>query len=200
MLTAATLVAVFLTTGPAPLEAMPATPAAAARPPHRVQGGPLVPDARYAWPLAPPPAVLTPFRPPADPYGPGHRGVDLAGAVGQPVLAARGGTVAFAGPVAGRGVVSVQHDDGLRTTYEPLAPAVAVGAVVRVGEVIGRLDPGHEGCPVAACLHWGVLRDRADYLDPLVLLRPTHVRLLPVPVPWPPPEPASGPGPPVQAR
>lgn len=149
--------------------------------------GVAAPGAGYAWPLVPAPAVLTPFRAPAHPYGPGHRGVDLAGAPGQPVVAARGGTVVFAGPVAGRSLVSVQHDDGLRTTYEPLLPTVTAGTVVAAGDVIGLLEPGHPGCPVAACLHWGVRRDRTDYLDPLVLLRPPEVRLLPVPDPWPGP-------------
>jgi murein DD-endopeptidase MepM/ murein hydrolase activator NlpD len=135
--------------------------------------------------LLPPPAVLTPFGAPDNPFGPGHRGVDLAGSVGQPVRAARGGTVVFAGPVAGHGVVSVQHDDGLRTTYEPVQPVVETGAVIRAGEVIGLLQPGHAGCAAQACLHWGVRRDRNEYLDPLVLLRPPRVRLLPVPIPWP---------------
>jgi len=129
--------------------------------------------------------VLNPYRAPAHRYGPGHRGVDLAGSPGQPVVAARGGTVVFAGPVGGRELVSVQHDDGLRTTYEPVAPVVAAGAVVPAGEVIGLLRPGHAGCPAQTCLHWGVRRDRTDYLDPLMLLRPPRVRLLPVPVPWP---------------
>lgn len=142
------------------------------------------PGAGYAWPLLPPPPVVTPFRAPEHAYGPGHRGVDLAGAVGQPVLAARAGAVVFAGPLAGRGVVSVQHDDGLRTTYEPVRPVVAGGAAVQAGDVVGLLEPGHPGC-VAPCLHWGVRRDRTEYLDPLVLLRPPRVRLLPVPVPWP---------------
>jgi murein DD-endopeptidase MepM/ murein hydrolase activator NlpD len=136
--------------------------------------------------LRPPPVVLTPFGAPEDPFGPGHRGVDLDGTVGQPVLAARGGTVVFAGPVAGHGVVSVQHDDGLRTTYEPLVPAVRAGAVVAAGDVLGTLIMGHRGCP-SACLHFGVRRDRWEYLDPLVLLRPERVRLLPVPDPWPDP-------------
>lgn len=143
------------------------------------------PGAGYAWPLLPAPAVLTPFQAPTQPYGPGHRGVDLAGRARQPVLAARGGTVVFAGPVAGHGVVSVQHDDGLRTTYEPVSPTVTAGAVVRAGDVLGLLDGGHAGCPEAVCLHWGVRRGRLDYLDPLVLLRPARVRLLPVPDPWP---------------
>jgi murein DD-endopeptidase MepM/ murein hydrolase activator NlpD len=110
--------------------------------------------------------------------------VDLAGEPGVAVLAARGGAVVFAGPVGGRPVVSVQHDDGLRTTYEPLLPAVRAGAVVAAGDVLGALLAGHAGCP-AACLHWGVRRDRTEYLDPLVLLRPARVRLLPVPDPWP---------------
>jgi hypothetical protein len=34
-----------------------------------------------------------------------------------------------------------------------------------------------------------VRRDRLEYLDPLVLLRPLRVRLLPVPVPEPWPDP-----------
>jgi murein DD-endopeptidase MepM/ murein hydrolase activator NlpD len=101
------------------------------------------------------------------------------------VLAARGGTVVFAGPVGGRGVVSVRHDDGLRTTYEPVRPLVAAGAQVRVGQPIGLVDPGHPGCPDIACLHWGVRRGPGEYLDPLVLLRPPQVRLLPLPDPWP---------------
>lgn len=128
--------------------------------------------------------MLAPFRAPAHAYGPGHRGVDLAGTAGQAVLAARGGTVVFAGPVAGRPVVSVAHDDGLRTTYEPVLPAVRAGTVVAAGAVLGALQPGHAGCAVP-CLHWGLRRDRTDYLDPLVLLRPARVRLLPVPDPWP---------------
>jgi murein DD-endopeptidase MepM/ murein hydrolase activator NlpD len=143
------------------------------------------PGARYAWPLLPPPAVLGPFREPAHPFAPGHRGVDLGGAAGQPVLAARGGGVVFAGPVGGRSVVSVQHDDGLRTTYEPVRPLVRAGAIVRAGDVIAVLEPGHPSCAPAVCLHWGVRRDRNVYVDPLVLLRPPRVRLLPVPDPWP---------------
>lgn len=158
---------------------------ATAAPPAPPGAGVPAPGARYAWPLLPPPAVATRFRAPPHAYGRGHRGVDLTGSAGQPVLAARGGTVVFAGPVGGRGVVSVHHDDGLRSTYEPVRPAVAAGAVVRAGEVIGVLEPGHAGCVPAACLHWGVRRGRLEYLDPLVLLRPPEVRLLPVPDPWP---------------
>jgi murein DD-endopeptidase MepM/ murein hydrolase activator NlpD len=144
----------------------------------------VAPGASYAWPLLPPPVVVAPFDEPGFRFGRGHRGADLAGTVGQAVLAAASGVVVHAGPLAGRGVVSVLHPDGLRTTYEPVTATVVAGSVVNRGAVLGTLEPGHAGCP-GACLHWGVRRDRWDYVDPLVLLRPPHVRLLPTPNPWP---------------
>jgi murein DD-endopeptidase MepM/ murein hydrolase activator NlpD len=57
-------------------------------------------------------------------------------------------------------------------------PSVAAGQVVARGSPIGLLAAGHPGCPAPACLHWG-LRRGETYLDPLVLLRPPRVRLLP---------------------
>ncbi len=95
------------------------------------------------------------------------------------MLAAREGTVVFAGRVAGRPVVSVDHPDGLRTTYEPVFASVRVGDRLAVGDPIGVLVGGHAGCTGAACLHWGVRRGKVDYLDPLVLVRPPRLRLLP---------------------
>jgi murein DD-endopeptidase MepM/ murein hydrolase activator NlpD len=80
-------------------------------------------------------------------------------------------------------VVSIEHADGLRTTYEPVRATVAAGVRVGRGDVIGVLEAGHAGCPTEACLHWGVRRGEADYLDPLVLLRTARVRLLPEPPP-----------------
>src|SRR4029453_7120872 len=95
----------------------------------------------WGWPLPGRPAVTRLFDPPADPYGPGHRGVDLAGTPGGPVLAAGAGVVVYAGVLAGRGVVSVDHPGGLRTTYEPLTVAVRAGAAVAPGALLGRLPP-----------------------------------------------------------
>jgi murein DD-endopeptidase MepM/ murein hydrolase activator NlpD len=80
--------------------------------------------------------------------------------------------------VAGRSVVSVGHANGSRTTYEPVDPSVAAGQTVARGSPIGTLLAGHAGCPVAACLHWGLRRGDV-YLDPLGLLHPPRVRLLP---------------------
>lgn len=134
--------------------------------------------ALWGWPLDGAPVVSRPFEQPPTPYAAGHRGVDLVGAAGRPVLAAGAGVVAFAGMVAGRPVVSVSHADGLRTTYEPVQPLVAAGQPVARGQPLGQLVGGHTGCPVDACLHWG-LRRGETYLDPLLLLRPPQVRLLP---------------------
>lgn len=123
--------------------------------------------------------VLRRFDPPASLYGPGHRGVDLAAPDGTPVRAAGAGTVAFAGRVAGRGVVVIAHRDGVRTEYEPLTVGVATGASVTAGVRIGVVHGRHAGCPPGGCLHWGARR-RQQYLDPLSLLWPLGpVRLLP---------------------
>jgi len=132
----------------------------------------------WAAPLPEPLTVTRPFDPPENPYGAGHRGVDLAGSPGQEVRAAGSGTVVYAGPLAGRGVISLQHQDGLRTTYEPVLSAVSAGVEVSLGQVIGTLEAGHAGCWASACLHWGLKRGEV-YLDPMLLLHQGPVRLLP---------------------
>lgn len=133
----------------------------------------------FQWPLPGEPPVVRRFDPPPQPWLPGHRGVDLAAAVGKPVLAAGDGVVTFAGAVAGRPVLTVTHAAGLRTTYEPVHSDVEVGTPVLTGMPIGRLWAGHPGCAAAACLHWG-LRRGDTYLDPLALLGRGPVRLLPL--------------------
>jgi len=136
------------------------------------------PVGSWQWPLQPQPAVLRPFVPPAAPYGPGHRGVDLAGTVGQPVLAVGAGRVSFAGQVAGRGVVVVHHGQ-LRTTYEPVLVLVRHGQRTSPGEVVGTLELAGGHCLPVACLHLGA-RDRTGYVDPLRWLGGGRVRLLPL--------------------
>jgi murein DD-endopeptidase MepM/ murein hydrolase activator NlpD len=123
--------------------------------------------------------VLRPFDPPTSPYGPGHRGVDLAAAAGTPVRAAGDGTVTFAGPVAGRGVLVIDHPDGITTEYEPVRPLVTRGRLVRRGDVIAAVAGRHTGC-ADGCLHWGARRGGV-YLDPLTLLRPLGPVVL---LPW----------------
>ncbi|GAB3801370.1 hypothetical protein GCM10027605_18690 [Micromonospora zhanjiangensis] len=132
----------------------------------------------FRWPLDGTPRLTRRFDPPPHPWSPGHRGVDLAAPAGEPARAAGDGVILYAGQVAGRPVVSVLHAGGLRTTYEPVVPGVRVGQPVRAGDRLGALVPGHPGCPVGTCLHWG-LRRGDSYLDPLALLGLGRVRLLP---------------------
>lgn len=139
---------------------------------------------------------------PAERWSRGHRGVDLAAEPGTPVRSPVSGTVEFAGPVAGRTVLTVVRGDGLRCSLEPLADVVEVGTPVTAGDVVGVVagQPGGTGpggagatgggtqtgggttahCGRASCVHWGARRD-GDYVDPLGLLEPVTTVLLP----WP---------------
>lgn len=155
--------------------ALSAVPALA---PVPALGSPGDADPVGVWPLRPSPEVVAGFDPPLDPWGSGHRGVDLLGVAGQPVLAALPGRVTFAGTLAGRGVVVVSHGD-TRTTYEPVSADVVVGESVAAGGRLGQLELFGSHCFPRACLHWGWLRGEV-YLDPLDLVGGGPIRLLPL--------------------
>ena len=160
-----------------------AVPAPGAGPgtPTRPVGLPVVAtvQAGYTFPLAGEPAVRRPFNAPAEQWSPGHRGVDLAAGFGAEVLAPADGIVTFAGTVVDRGVVTVQHPDGLRSSLEPVAWSVAAGVRVSRGQPVGTVQAAHGHCAPASCLHWGVRRGER-YLDPFGLLAPNGpVVLLP---------------------
>ncbi|KFG73444.1 murein hydrolase activator EnvC family protein [Streptomyces mutabilis] len=166
--------------GPPPPASTAVGPAAAAvatsgadRLPEPGGTEPGVPAVARGWPVGNRPAVLRGWEPPANPYGPGHRGVDLAAQAGATVRAVAAGTVSFAGRVAGRGVVSVElaatGDPPLRTTYEPVAVSVKKGDEVAAGEVLGTVEPTGSHC--TGCLHWGLLRGDV-YVNPLSVLPP----------------------------
>ncbi|EFK53698.1 M23 family metallopeptidase [Corynebacterium genitalium] len=108
---------------------------------------------------------------------PGHRGVDLAARTGQDILAAGEGVVAFTGLVVGVPTVSIDHPDGIRTTYQPVHATVKVGDHVHEGQPIGRM--AH---PMAdhAGLHWGARTGKDSYINPLSLLDAPPIRLKPV--------------------
>lgn len=116
------------------------------------------------------------FDPPEQTWLPGHRGVDIVAQPGQNVVAALDGVVSFAGLVAGRPVISINHGDKT-TTYEPVQSLVTPGQSVQAGQVIGTVVAGHLGCTAAACLHWG-LKQGDSYLDPLSLLPTGSIRLV----------------------
>lgn len=118
-------------------------------------------------------------------WQPGHRVVDLRADPGAEVLASLGGTVSFAGVVAGTPVVTIDHRGGLHTTYEPVHAEVSKGERVARGQRIGRLADAAELGETARKpdgLSWGAWVKGADrrknYLDPFGLLGGVRVRLL----------------------
>ncbi len=115
--------------------------------------------------------ISRPFQPPPQRWRPGHRGVDLQAAAGSRVRAAGAGVIVFAGRLADRGVVSIEHSPGVRTTYEPLRVRVRAGETVRAGGLIGWVQPDSRH---TEDLHWG-LRVRDRYVDPMLLLRSSVV-------------------------
>jgi murein DD-endopeptidase MepM/ murein hydrolase activator NlpD len=121
----------------------------------------------YGWPVAGP--VIRPFEPPESPFGSGHRGIDVGAAPGTPVRAAHHGVVAFAGPVAGALYVSIDHADGVRTTYSWMGEVgVRRGSTVARGQIIGSSGAGHPGVEPSH-LHFGA-RFAGEYIDPMLLL------------------------------
>lgn len=124
--------------------------------------------------------VLRAFDAPPAPWAAGHRGVDLTATTGGPVAAPADGVVAFAGPVAGRRVLTIRHAAGLTTSLEPVRADVTVGTHVRAGAPVGTVESGPH-CGGTPCVHWGVRTAPDSYLDPMLLIDPGGpVVLLPV--------------------
>lgn len=126
----------------------------------------------WRHPVAAP--VTDGYRPPANPYGPGNRGLEYGTVTGDPVTAVADGVVSFAGPVGRSRFVVIEHGVGLRSTYGFLQ-SIAVSRDDRIvsGEEIAT---ALEGFHLTA-------RIGPHYRDPTPLLRSTcyAVRLVPVP-------------------
>jgi murein DD-endopeptidase MepM/ murein hydrolase activator NlpD len=179
--------ALLLTVGALLPGAAPAAPAARSIPPPTT--GPDPPRVPALW-LPVHGAVVRGFDDRAGPYGPGHRGIDIAAPEGTIAQAPAAGKVVFAGPVAGTTWVSLLVAPGVRVTLGPLLDATTAKRV-RLGEPLGRVGPGHraggagpaDGLVGAATLH---LSARVDgvYVDPLAYLvdRP-RPRLAPLSAP-----------------
>ncbi len=146
---------------------LPVAPALAARAgPPLYAGGPSVP--RH-WPV-PDAGFIT--RGVVDNGGSDepHPGVDIAVAVGTPVRASGGGTVAQAGEDAEYGrFVLVEHPSGYQTMYGHLSRVLtARGVRVEPGTVIGL--SGNSGRSTAPHLHFEIRRAGRS-IDPLTLVQ-----------------------------
>lgn len=133
--------------------------------------------AATVWLRPVPGPILRPFRAPATPYGPGHRGIDLRAAAGEPVHAVAGGVVETAGPAGGALHVVLRLADGSRAGVSFLADlAVRPGDRVAAGAVLGRAGgSGAAHPPGAIHLAWRV---RGTYRDPTLRLAPRRYRLV----------------------
>ncbi|MCJ0700807.1 peptidoglycan DD-metalloendopeptidase family protein [Frigoribacterium faeni] len=121
----------------------------------------------WSWPVAPPHPVVRPFVAPEHAWSPGHRGIDIGAAVGEPVLAPDDGVVRFAGTVVDRPVLSITHSDGLLSSFEPVTTELTAGDAVTRGDVVGLVVAGHS--PDVDAVHLGARRDD-EYVSPLLLL------------------------------
>lgn len=121
----------------------------------------------WLWPVPAPIRVVAPFRAPPTPYAAGHRGIDVAVEQGTEILAPAAGVVSFAGQVAGRGVVAIDHGDGVVSAIEPVDAMVTAGTTVAMADQIGVAASG--GHCAAHCVHFGVRID-GEYVSPFLFL------------------------------
>ena len=125
-----------------------------------------VSDASWSWPVAHAHAVVWAFDAPDSPWGPGHRGIDLAAKKGDLVFAPVSGTIHFSGRVVDRGIITIKTSEGNLVSIEPVDALVTSGSV-KAGERIGKAGAGH--C-AGGCLHIG-LRVKGEYRSPAHELR-----------------------------
>jgi murein DD-endopeptidase MepM/ murein hydrolase activator NlpD len=96
-----------------------------------------------------------------------HAGIDIANAIGTPIYAAADGVVTDAGPTAGFGAwVKIRHSDGTVTLYGHVNTwLVSKGQRVMAGDQIATI--GNRGNSTGPHLHFSVLRNGTDYIDPV---------------------------------
>ena len=129
----------------------------------------------WTWPASGP--VLQHFSYNGDPYAAGqHRGVDVGGSSGEPVLAPAAGSITFAGTVPGGGrTITIRTPDGFAVTLLHLGTITEVrGASVAEGAHVGTLGSSGTSEWAQPYVHLGVRQasDEAGYLDPENFLPP----------------------------
>jgi murein DD-endopeptidase MepM/ murein hydrolase activator NlpD len=100
-------------------------------------------------------------------WGALHGGIDLANAIGTPIVAATDGVVTDAGPTAGFGAwVKVRAADGTVTLYGHVNTwLVSVGQQVMAGDQIATI--GNRGNSTGPHCHFEVLLNGTDRIDPV---------------------------------
>ncbi|RAV03781.1 M23 family peptidase [Mycolicibacter senuensis] len=99
-----------------------------------------------------------------------HAGIDIANAIGTPILAASDGVVIESGASAGYGMlVKLRHSDGTVTLYGHINRSlVSVGERVMAGDQIAEM--GNRGYSTGPHLHFEVLQNGTSRIDPTAWL------------------------------
>jgi murein DD-endopeptidase MepM/ murein hydrolase activator NlpD len=110
-------------------------------------------------------------------WGTTHYGVDIANAIGTPIVSVMDGVVIEAGPASGFGLwVRVQHADGTITVYGHVNEIIAgVGAQVKAGDLIATI--GNRGQSTGPHLHLEVWVGGGQKVDPQAWLSERGVSL-----------------------
>ncbi|HIW91335.1 MAG TPA: M23 family metallopeptidase [Candidatus Corynebacterium avicola] len=110
-------------------------------------------------------------------WGSMHKGIDLANAIGTPIVAAQSGEVIDAGPASGFGNwVRIKHDDGTITVYGHMSTIdVTVGQNVQAGQKIAGM--GSEGFSTGSHVHFEVYPTEGTSVDPVPWLKERGVEV-----------------------
>ena len=126
----------------------------------------------WVWPLTPRPIVVHPFRAPAGPYGPGHRGVDLSAQVagcGPLTRSGRSQASLVWSPTAVSSSSTTGAGYGAPSSRWSAGSWSGPGSTLETGSPAWRPAPGTAGRP--ACTGGP---SRRGYVDPLRYLGPVR--------------------------
>jgi murein DD-endopeptidase MepM/ murein hydrolase activator NlpD len=103
-------------------------------------------------------------------WGVFHYGIDLANAIGTPIVAAADGVVAESGPASGFGLwIRIRHSDGTITVYGHINRSLVMqGQRVRAGQEIAEM--GNRGNSTGPHLHFEVWNPAGQKINPIIWL------------------------------
>ncbi|MGH3784280.1 MAG: M23 family metallopeptidase [Pseudonocardiaceae bacterium] len=110
-------------------------------------------------------------------WGAFHYGIDLANAIGTPILAAADGGVVESGPASGFGLwIRIRHSDGTITVYGHINRSLVVaGQKVRAAQEIAEM--GNRGNSTGPHLHFEVWNPAGKKINPLIWLHEHGINL-----------------------
>ncbi|HEY3375225.1 MAG TPA: M23 family metallopeptidase [Candidatus Aquicultor sp.] len=117
----------------------------------------------FTWPV--PGDIVANFDPGA------HRGIDITASVGAEIVAAQDGVINWIGKTPrGEPCLTIEHHDGVTSTYLPVGALVEKGTVIKAGDLIGvlssEIDPSTEGPHLHFGMYDTATRDNKLYVDP----------------------------------